>query len=83
MSDDLGPPDDEADDSDVWLCSCGHIEDSIYCCSVCRAEPPWGCDCDAHDADFDDDLEPDLSNADYDDEPPEYPHAYEPEDVEE
>lgn len=28
-----------------WLCSCGHFEESDFHCSVCGAEPPWGCDC--------------------------------------
>jgi len=37
--------DDDEDTDHHWLCVCGHYETSGLHCSVCKAEPPWGCDC--------------------------------------
>ena len=37
--------DDDEDTDHHWLCACGHYETSGLHCSVCKAEPPWGCDC--------------------------------------
>lgn len=38
--------DKQCDDVDNhWMCGCGHYEESGWHCSVCGAEPPWGCDC--------------------------------------
>src|SRR5688572_6112823 len=38
--------DKQCDNTDNhWMCGCGHYEESGLHCSVCGAEPPWGCDC--------------------------------------
>ena len=37
-------PDDD-DESQWWLCNCGHfITDGLHC-PKCGAEPSWGCPC--------------------------------------
>lgn len=36
---------DYYDESQAWLCHCGHYEESGLHCECCGAEPPWGCDC--------------------------------------
>jgi hypothetical protein len=47
-------PEDE-DLDHAWLCVCGNYETSGYCCSYCGCEPPWGCDCGAHDEEDEED----------------------------
>lgn len=37
--------DDETIEPTGWICDCGHWQDNDMHCSVCGAQPPWGCDC--------------------------------------
>jgi hypothetical protein len=46
---------DDDDDPPMWICVCGAIVESAFCCPECTNEPPWGCDCSLHD---DEDEEP-------------------------
>lgn len=54
-ADDWCEPEDADDYDAFWICDCGHFEESDFCCSLCGREPPWGCDCDAHEAACDED----------------------------
>lgn len=58
MSDEDKKVEEEYDDAECWLCSCGnYIEDGCHC--ECGEEPPWGCPCSfcqgGDDSDEDDD----------------------------
>jgi hypothetical protein len=37
----------DPDEEYAWICTCGNYEESAFHCSLCGAEPPWGCDCGA------------------------------------
>jgi hypothetical protein len=46
--------DPEEDESNHWLCHCGHFITNGCChCFYCGGESPWGCDCGARDEDYD------------------------------
>lgn len=45
----LGRPLQVTEDPPLWICVCGNIVESNFCCPRCSNEPPWGCDCPLHD----------------------------------
>lgn len=47
----------DEEESDAWLCDCGHYQDDGLHCDVCGREPPWGCPCEACQSPDDDDEE--------------------------
>jgi hypothetical protein len=53
-----------------WLCSCGHWQDDDFHCEHCGEQPPWGCDCDACNASYEDEenLSDDEDEEIFDDE---------------
>ena len=36
---------DDFEKGGVWVCECGTIQTELFHCSVCKAEPPGGCQC--------------------------------------
>lgn len=44
-SDNLFNDNSDDDDSECWLCNCGHFVEDGFHCPYCGAEPPWGCPC--------------------------------------
>jgi len=30
---------------DYWVCDCGLVQEGLFHCHICKAEPPSGCNC--------------------------------------